>query len=56
MDIVLIILIVLAIFLLTRKIKKLEERVQYLEQQEFDNRVGKLFNFLTEGLEPEDDE
>lgn len=56
MSIVLIILITLAIFLLTRKVRRLEHRVAYLEQQEFDSRVNKLFNFLTEGLDPEDDE
>jgi hypothetical protein len=56
MDIVLIVLITLAIFLLMRAVRRLEDRVAYLEEQEFDARVGKLFNFLTEGLDPEDDE
>lgn len=50
-----VILLVVASLLLSYRIRRLEQKVEYLEQQEFDARVGKLFNFLTEGLDPEDD-
>ena len=50
------VLVLIAIVLLTIQYRRLVQKVAYLEQQEFDGRVNKLFNFLTEGLDPDDDD